>query len=90
MTMQTHYLMTDYKMYYVFLPVYYISKTVPITDLYDQYIYTFIMYSIGLVIDSFCLVFIGLVLLKLTYVVDVSVISHMIDRVNMVIDEPTA
>ena len=36
--MQTHYLMTDYKMSYVFLPVY-ISKTVPIIDLYDQYIY---------------------------------------------------
>ena len=48
--------MTDYKMSYVFLLVY-IRKTVPITDLYDHY--TLMMYSIGLVIDYFCLVFIG-------------------------------
>ena len=42
-------------------------------------------YSIGLVMDSFLL----LVLLKLTYVVDQSVIFQMIDGVIMAIDEPT-
>ena len=45
--------------------------------------------SVGLVIDYFCLVFLGVVKI-LTYVVDLSVIFHMIDRVIMVIDEPTS